>query len=50
MPPMLILSKDLCATKKATNVLKREYLASNVSSIISNKFLISVRARGAPHS
>ena len=36
MPPYARFHKDLYTTKRAMNVLKRAFLASNVSSIILN--------------
>ena len=37
MLPYAYFLKELCSTKRATNIPKRAFLAPNVSSIISNE-------------
>ena len=40
--------KDLCTTKRAINVPKRAFLASNVSSIMSNQVPLKWKDSGCP--
>ena len=48
MPPYGHFLKDLCTTKRATNVPKRAFLTSNVSSIISNQVPLKCKDPGYP--
>jgi len=48
MPPYARFLKDLCTTKRATNVPKRAFLTSNVSSIISNQMPLKCKDPGCP--
>lgn len=48
MPPYAKFLKELCTTKRATNVPKKAFLASNVSSIISNQIPVKYKDPGCP--
>ena len=48
MLPYAHFLKDLYTTQRATNVPKRAFLASNVSSIISNQVPIKCKDPGCP--
>jgi len=48
MPPYAHFLKDLCTTKRATNVSEKAFSASNVSSIISNQVPIKCKDLGCP--
>jgi len=48
MPLYACFLKDLCTTKRATNVPKRAFLTSNVSSIISNQIPLKCKDPGCP--
>jgi len=48
MPPYVRFLKDLCTTKRATNVPKRAFLTSNVSSIISHQMPLKCKDPGCP--
>ena len=48
MPPYARFLKDLCTIKRATNVPKRAFLTSNVSSIISNQMPLKCKDPGCP--
>jgi len=48
MPPYAHFLKDLCTTKRATNVPKRAFLTFNVSSIISNQVPLKCKDPGCP--
>ena len=48
MPPYARFLKDLCTIKRATNVPKRAFLTSNVSSIISNQVSLKCKDPSCP--
>ena len=48
MPPHAKFLKELCTTKRATNVPKKAFLASNVSSIISCQIPTKYKDLGCP--
>jgi len=48
MPPYAKFLKELCTTKRTTNVLKKIFLASNVSSIISHQISAKYKDPGCP--
>jgi len=48
MPPYARFLKDLCTTKRATNVPKKGFLTSSASSIISHQILVKYKDPGCP--
>jgi len=48
MPPYAKFLKELCTTKRTTNVPKKAFLASNVSSIISHHIPAKYKDSGCP--
>jgi len=48
MPPYARFLKDLCTTKKATNVPKKAFLASSASSILSHQIPVKYKDPSCP--
>jgi len=43
IPPYARFLKDLCTTKRATNIPRKAFLASTASSILSYQITVSIR-------
>ena len=48
MPPYARFLKDLCTTKRATNVPKKAFLASSATSILSHQIPVKYKDLGCP--
>jgi len=48
MPPSARFLKDLCTTKRATNVPRKTFLASSASSILSHQIPVKYKDPGCP--
>jgi len=48
MPPYARFLKDLCTTKRATNVPRKAFLASSASSVLSRQIPVKYKHPGCP--